>query len=534
VNENTNSTTETTQRLIGIRPRVKWSAEQEARPTQVAIVGVGLPSEIKLYDLASEQDELDFVRGKWPINGKYRDAAEGEDLTVFLPHHVIRDDPKAARKENREHKPIQVPVGYEGLKPGDLVLLSLGGLGDRISYAISRFGETKGFTVKRVPPFRLKDVRGDDSDRDAQVLIDLYRNNPGFFRNLAKRDRALIKLRENTRLRRYTQEDRKACHMRIRASFLGDIFCSEEGGFPEGAIEQTFDLALASDPVAMAIEAREKKLNRAVEESLEEIPIYTEVMTHVVGLGPQISAPIISAVQDIGLFDTVGKFKAFCGLHLLSDGSFPRKRLKQRCNWNPAARQAFFNLADMFNKFPKGFWGQRLRVNKDMYRAKHPYPVLRWVGTKKIILPAVYTLDSVTGNWTLVFKDEVLTIPAADFVSRDGDMIVYRTTGKTELTPGTFEYNKKTKQYTIGTVICRGAQDYTKMHIHKMACWRTVSEFAEWLYWKWRTMEGYGARLPRAFPPEDADAIAMAKTLEGTQTSEPSAEADTELVEVAA
>lgn len=189
------------------------------------------------------------------------------------------------------------------------------------------------------------------------------------------------------------------------------------------------------------------------------------------GLGPQISALIIGAIQDIGLFDTVGKFKAFCGLHILGDGRFPRKRRSERCNWNPSARQAFFLLGDMFNKFPDGFWGQRLRENKVMYRKAHPYPVLRFEegGVEKKV-------ELVDGLWR---KD-----PKKGYI--------IKPVGLPEL------------------VVASGKQDYTKGHIHKMAVWRTVSEFAEWLYFKWRTMEGYPARPPKVSPPEDKEAVEAA------------------------
>jgi hypothetical protein len=48
-----------------------------------------------------------------------------------------------------------------------------------------------------------------------------------------------------------------------------------------------------------------------------------------------------------------------------------------------------------------------------------------------------------------------------------------------------------------------GKQKYFNGHLHKMAIWRTLGQFAEWLYWKWRTLEGYPARLPKVYPPED-------------------------------
>ena len=458
------------KRWIGIRPRVKMSAAGEARPTQVAALLAD--SSVEKFDLATEQDELDFVRGKWVKNGKFRDAAPDEDFTKFLPHHIVKDDEKEAAKKERPLKPTQVPVVYDGLREGDLVGMSLGGIGDCLAYAISRFGETGGFAVKRIPPFRMKDARGEASeDEDALLLATLVKEKPTFFRDVVGRDRALITLRETNRLRKFLQDDRKACFQRVRTSLIGQVFCSETGGFQEGEIEKLFDLAIANDPVAQSLRDKEKNLDKQVKKSCEQIPLYTEVLTNVKGLGPLISAPIIGAVQDIGLFDTVGKFKAFCGLHILGDGSFPRKRRGVQCNWNPSARQAFFLLGDMFNKFADGFWGVRLRENKAMYQARHPYPVLR------------YEADGVTKQVSLV----------------DGAWRKDAKRGFVIQTP------------TGELVVASGKRDYTKGHIHKMGVWRTVSEFAEWLYFKWRTMEKYPARPPKVHPPEDASAVAAAK-----------------------
>ncbi len=451
----------TPKRWVGIRPRVKQRQNQEARPTQVAILAEN--GEVKRYDLATEQDELEFILSKWPVNGKFRDVEEGEDLSQYLPHHVRKDDPKTATKENRSLNPTQVPVACEGLCEGDLVTMTLGGMGDRMAYAISRFGEKGGFAIKRTPPVCLKEARGEASeDFDAELLATLGREKTEIFRNMAKRDRALVRLRETNRLRRFLMKDRMACEQRIRASFLGDIFCSEEGRYPEGGLEQAFDSAKANDPLFVAILAKEKEIGKQLANACMALPIYSEVIVHVKGVKHCIAAPIIGSVQDIGLFPSVGKFKKFCGLHVNQNGSFPRARRGENLGFNPEARQAFFQAGDMFTKFKDGFWGIRLRENREMYYLKHPYPVL-------------------------------VTSEGAEY----------------PLVPGKFTQNKKTGKYVIetesGTIQCKGKRKWMKGHLNKQAYWRTVTEFAEWLYWKWRTMEGYPAPMPKVRPPEDGD-----------------------------
>lgn len=426
----TNRTTETKvtalpTRWIGIRLRVKKTADGEAKPTEVSVLSA---EGEEVWKLETEQDELDFIFGKWPKHGKFRVALPDEDFSKFLPHHVIKDSPTEAILHSRPLKPTRVPVAYEGLQKGDTLFLTFGGIGDRFAYAASR----NGIAIRRIPPYILKTERGEASkDDDAGLLARLGKEKSGLFRPMAKRDEVLVKLRERQRLWAFIQQDRKACAQRVRQSVLGDIFCSGSSGYPEGTVEQTFDSVNASDPVFRALVEKEKVLVKEIEGTLKELPIYTEILSKVKGIGPLISARIIASAQDIRLFETAPKFKAFCGLHVLKNGTFPRQRRGERCNWNPTARQAFFLAGDMFNKFPDGFWGIRLRENKVKFRAKHP--------------------------------DEVPV------------------------------------QNSEGKMVKR----YTKGHIHKMASWRTVSEFAEWLWWRWRTLEGFPAKKPEVIPPED-------------------------------
>ncbi len=495
-------------RWIGIRPRIKTFGKEgaEAKPTEVAILTVDDAGGTNITTLAleTEQDELDFVQGKLPTG--YRDVLPGEDITSVLPYHVIQDDPKKAVKEGRPLKLDRIPSGYTGLASGDRVGMSLGGLGDLMAYVISRTGEKRDFTIIRIPPYRLKaerEERNMEKDDDAKLLAALVKEKPELFRAVAKRDRALVNLREANRMRTFVQRDRKSCKMRIRSATMGEIFCNEEGGYPEGGIEKAYDLAVASDPVFIELEKKEARLNRQLKKCCEEIPIYNTVKEVMVGIGPSILSSIIAPVQDISLFDTVGKFKAFCGLHVLENGAFPRKRVGERCNWNPGARQAFFLLGEQFNRRAGMFWGTRLLENKVMYKNKHPYPILvEWISAKPAKFKAQELETTGTSDAPYVSQELEPAEPA-----KEGRMF--------PLIPGKFKKDKKrVMTYEIetesGTVTVRGTQRYFNGHLHKMAIWRTISEFAEWLYWKWRTMEGYPARPPKVFPPEDADAIAKA------------------------
>jgi len=55
--------------------------------------------------------------------------------------------------------PDEVPFEFEGLRNGDVVAMSLGGSGDNFAYALSRRAEEVGALVLRCPPFKLNAYR---------------------------------------------------------------------------------------------------------------------------------------------------------------------------------------------------------------------------------------------------------------------------------------------------------------------------------------------------------------------------------------
>lgn len=107
-----------------------------------------------------------------------------------------------------------------------------------------------------------------------------------------------------------------------------------------------------------------------------------------------------------------GRFKAFCGVHLISGwaecsdcwqtfkvedndrdgqltcpkcsstkvakkGMFARRRSSVVANWHPDVRQALYQLGDQFNRRPKSDWGQRLLKGKARYREQYPEKVTK-------------------------------------------------------------------------------------------------------------------------------------------------------------
>ena len=350
-------------RIIGIRHRVKKTAEGESRPTLVAIMEDGFTRHLELED---EQSELDFVFGKFPI--AMRHVEDGEDLNIFPEHHKIE-----RKKTGSEEKEIRVPLAYEGLRGGDKVVMILGGSGDPLAYALARRGQEIGARVLRIPGFQLSARRGESTKEvDHNTLIWIFEKNPEFFYEFGPADRDNIMVSELHRARREAQQARIGCEQRLRQALIGKIFLSEEGGYPEGTIADAFKGMMKKDSVYQALKKEEEDRTKELRKAVHKLPIWQKFLLDVEGCGEVLAAGIISPIIDIRMFRSKRKLKAFCGAHVLPDGRFARKRAGTTANWNPRARQALFLLGDQFNKRAGSEWGLKLREYKAKFRAKHP------------------------------------------------------------------------------------------------------------------------------------------------------------------
>ena len=415
-------------RIIGIRHRWKDLAGKEGEegmtfednPTCVAIKD---GDAIRRYELKTETDELDFLLGRFSIS--WRVLGENETTNNVFARHIVLE-----KKKGKPTGRTLVPESYVGFQTGDVVVMTLGGSGDRFAYALSRRGEKMGADVFRIEPGELKrkrDLAGGKKEDDPTLLIELFGNSSELFHECGPRDRDQIRVAEALRARQAAQEDRKATAQRLRQRLIGGIFLSDEGMYPEGTIEGVYDEAEANDRILQAIRTEEKQCDNKLRDVVALVPVYSKVFEPIEGCGHALAARIIASVGDIRRFPNEAKFKAFVGVHVLGkdlkkmspgtaradgDSVLARRRRGQVSDWNPTARQAFFLLGDQFNRRPDSTWGKKLREYKAKFREKYPEPV---------------TVD-----------------------------------GKLRFTNG---------------------------HIHKRALWRTVTKFAEHLYGTWRRIE---------------------------------------------
>lgn len=376
-------------RKIGIHHRVKQTADGEAHPTRVVIIE---GDEVTKYELPDDTAELDFVRGVFPI--KFRPAESDDDLGSFLPHHI---------KEGRGSSPEKVPAEYIGLKPGDMVAMVLGGSGDRFAAALSRRGDDIGAQVYRIPPAVFKQHRGDaDKAQDAETLARLLGEQPGLFYYTGPRERDVILIKALLMARQDAMKARIGCEQRLRQQVIGSCFLREGGFYPEGTIEAAFQTAKADSTILQSLIAEEKRATRDLQKAVRNLDVWTEIFGPITGVGEVLAAGLIAAIGDVRRFrvepdysglepgDEDGrryrrmqarnrsraKLKAFCGVHLLKDGRFPRRRSGEVANWHPDARQALYQIVEQFNRRPQSEWGQRLLAIKARLQVTHPEPVV--------------------------------------------------------------------------------------------------------------------------------------------------------------
>ncbi|KKQ56036.1 MAG: hypothetical protein US74_C0019G0007 [Parcubacteria group bacterium GW2011_GWA2_38_13] len=433
--------------ILGTRHRRKGGPDNDPRATQVVVLDQD-GNVLSRIELETEDDELDFIRGRFPVAKKkieetdnpsvypfrhvsWKKLKKGADISDVNPLHIMKQGKEVLVATH-------VPVLYEGLMKGDTVAGILGGSGDRWNAACFRQGKKISAKVFRVPSFILSKNREiDDNDEDGYNTGKLFLSHPELFYEVNIYDREVIAVRELLDLRMRAMKNRIAIGQQIQQSLVGSIFTSEEDLYPEGTIEDACLQEIASDKIYEAIEEEEarrvKKLIQSVEGTKD---LWERIFEPVEGWGPMQAAKIIATVGDIRRFATDASFRSYCELRPKTKDEkgnfvhprlqFPRKRRGSVSKVSPI-RQAIFLLVDQANRRPTSLWGRKLLENKAKLRERHPEPVM---------------------------------MPSAD--PKTGKDKIDSKTGKPVL------------------VKC-----YTDGHIHKMGIWKTAEQICNHIYHEW-------------------------------------------------
>lgn len=485
------------KRFIGIRHRVKKTTAGEARPTQLWLGDTGT-----FVELDDDNAELDWVRGTFPVS--WRDVTPDEDLTAFSPRHVkwrtVRKgesiegiNPAHMRmQDGKQQIVVKVPDAYDGLKPGDIYAMSLGGSGDRLAFALSKVGEKKGATVMRLPPSILKQRRqvfGEETkDNDAKLLGLLVAVEPIIFHEVTANTRKIIQVRERQALRMDAMKARIACEQRLRQTLNGAVFC-RESDFADLDIEAQYETLKANDRILLALEDEENIRIRELDRAIKDTEIWQHIFDHVVGVGPALAGRLISAIGTIerfmvepdqarmdALYEESVRLERTAGLqnlkHFVKDDGNAFQTLQRVASWCGKN-----NRPEQAAKLERA-----VECHQQRSQLRHRARKATQAKLKQFCGVAV-TQDGrfprrragSVANWHPDARQALYLL--ADQFNRQSNRTPW---GRMLL-----EYKTKLRTAHPEVVEEDGKKRYTDGHIHKMALWRTVTKFVEWLADQW-------------------------------------------------
>lgn len=94
----------------------------------------------------------------------------------------------------------------------------------------------------------------------------------------------------------------------------------------------------------------EGDVSKTVAKMVRQEPIYKVYLSHILGVGPQLSADLVTEIGDPGRFGTISALWAYCGLDV-ENGSARRRRKGETANWNQKLRSVCAKkLTDQFVK----------------------------------------------------------------------------------------------------------------------------------------------------------------------------------------
>ena len=110
-------------------------------------------------------------------------------------------------------------------------------------------------------------------------------------------------------------------------------------------------LSLIHAPLALEeIKATEAELGKRIEHLIKQDDFYNIWLKRIKGIGPLLSASLLSEVGNPEQFKTVGQLWARVGLHVI-EGKAPRRSKGNKANWNGRLRMTLYKTATSFIKY---------------------------------------------------------------------------------------------------------------------------------------------------------------------------------------
>lgn len=116
----------------------------------------------------------------------------------------------------------------------------------------------------------------------------------------------------------------------------------------------------------------EKFIEGVAADMVADEPIYEAWLKHVKGIGPTLSAAIITRIGSVSRFDTISALWAYGGLDVGGDGQARKRRKGAKANWDPDLRMLIaYKVPSQFIKAKTSFGRQLYDQYKRFYEATH-------------------------------------------------------------------------------------------------------------------------------------------------------------------
>jgi len=203
----------------------------------------------------------------------------------------------------------------------------------------------------------------------------------------------------------------------------------------------------------------EDVLKKEIATILKDVPIWTEWLKDVLGIGPCLAGSLHAGIFDISRFMYVSSLWAYCGYDVRG-GEAPRRQKGHKINWSPFLRMTMYKVTDSFIKQDpdKCLYRRLYAEKKAYYQEKFPE----------------YKVCNKCGELLLVRSGKPDKCSKKGCKGTQGGII--HSTRKT---------NKGDPMYI-----------HTKDHLHNMAKRYAGKIFLQHLWVKWREIEGLPVTQP--------------------------------------
>ncbi|KKW29562.1 MAG: hypothetical protein UY72_C0040G0004 [Candidatus Uhrbacteria bacterium GW2011_GWD2_52_7] len=505
----------------------------------------GKPKETPLLTLEDEDAELDFVYNRLPI--AWRPLKEGEDVAAFDERHLKppkqEGDPTLVPCEFEGLRKGDVVIMQLG-GSGGYLQAGLARQAERVGAYVYGVPST---TLKQL---RAPDATKDD---DTRLMLDVARKHPEHCYIQLRQHRLSLHITEAYRQWITAQRNRIACQLQLYQRAKGTVFFNEDNLDNPGSVHSAYLGLKANDVVLANLEEIEEERHRHLNGLLERAPVYRSALSGVEGCGPSTSARIIAAVGDLRRFivtpdpTLLSELRSersrlvdeaevdewtvdeLTGHQFAAQARATYEKARERGDRHQMWQIIRSNKERQAQKFREAgiveqaqfleaevdLLNQALAINQRIHELKREAffrsrgRFLSYCGVGVIKVP-VYQRDD---NDEIV-KDEKTGDPiVASMVGifprrRTGSHAKWNNDARTgfyllgdqwnrradsewgqRLRQNKEMYRKRHPDEIEVVENGKKRKKYTKGHIHRMAVWRTITEFAKWLFAEWYKLD---------------------------------------------